>query len=261
MREGLFLNCDGNSHLIVYDRVRGEPVCSLCGLVLEEDRFDLIMEGAAVSKITRHARGTRKARGTAVKAWSVTGMLQNSLEKAGAPKTVRDKAHWLYHSIHERGLERGYNAATIAKALVYTGYKLSEIPVALNECGAISRQERKHLAALYRRMCSRLNLKVPTFESLDYVQHLSSRLKISQDVLKLAEEILKKAKANGMENGRNPLGIACSAIYVAQRQSEGRLTQKMLAQASALSESTVRVNCSRIRELLPDPAFSRKRRA
>ena len=65
-----------------------------------------------------------------------------------------------------------------------------------------------------------------------------------------AIDILSKAKKIGMVAGKDPMGLAAAALYLACITSGGNKTQKEISVASGVTEVTIRNRCAGLRELI-----------
>ena len=90
----------------------------------------------------------------------------------------------------------------------------------------------------------------PRFASADYLPYLTRKNKVNDATMTLASEILERIKDRLLIKGANPIGIAASALYIADRMTDNRFTQKELAGEAGVTEVTIRANCKMIHSLL-----------
>ena len=65
-----------------------------------------------------------------------------------------------------------------------------------------------------------------------------------------AIEILEKAKEVGMIAGKDPMGIAAAALYIACISNNETKSQKEISLASGVTEVTIRNRCAGLRKIL-----------
>ena len=93
-------------------------------------------------------------------------------------------------------------------------------------------------------------MKVPVVDPAEYVAMVAARAKASEFVQADALEILSKAEQAGAVDGRNPIGLAASALYLASTQEGEGLTQKEAAEAAGVTEVTLRGECQLLRKAI-----------
>ena len=257
-REDPFLTCDEEVHAVVYDPDRGEPVCSKCGLVLDEMRLDFVMESTSVPKTRASRLRPHVASKRSLRRQSIERSLRDAFSKKSVQKTVQDKTLGLCQVVYKKQLHRGYSVSTLCSAMVYTAHRMCRVPTILADCGTASATERRRVARCYDRLCKELEMNVPRFESADYLPYLAEKKKINDATMTLASEILKKIKDRRLIKGANPIGITASALYIAGNMSSCRFTQKELAVAAGVSEVTIRTDCKMIHRLLQTLLYERR---
>ena len=116
----------------------------------------------------------------------------------------------------------------------------SHIPVSLDEIADISRFDKKKLGYFYRLLLWSLAIKIPLNDPIDHISRFSSQLSLSSPVQLRAVEILQQSRARGLTIGRDPLGLAAAAIYIASIMLDERRTQREVAEVTKITEVTVR---------------------
>ena len=79
---------------------------------------------------------------------------------------------------------------------------------------------------------------------------IASLAGLGEKTKRKAIEILGKAKKIGMVAGKDPMGLAAAALYLACITSGGNKTQKEISIASGVIEVTIRNRCAGLRELI-----------
>jgi transcription initiation factor TFIIB len=100
------------------------------------------------------------------------------------------------------------------------------------------------VAKNYRELVVELHLRPPLDEPSKYVSVYASRLGLGWAVEKRALEILQEVKLRGLQQGRNPRGLSCTAVYIAakegQKDNVQSITQKRISKVSGISDMTIR---------------------
>ena len=89
-------------------------------------------------------------------------------------------------------------------------------------------------------MIHELNLKIPLANPTDYIVRFAADLKLTGATARRAIDLVKEAKQKGLTAGKDPTGLAAAAIYIAGIIENDRRTQREIAEASNVTEVTVR---------------------
>jgi transcription initiation factor TFIIB len=81
---------------------------------------------------------------------------------------------------------------------------------------------------------------MPIADSLTYVSKIAEKNRISGRTQGAAIAILADAKRRRFAAGKDPMGLAAAALYIACLQHGEKITQKDIADASGVTEVTVR---------------------
>jgi transcription initiation factor TFIIB len=77
-------------------------------------------------------------------------------------------------------------------------------------------------------------------DPLMYVSKIAERTGISGKTQGIAIQILREARNRRAVAGKDPMGLAAAALYVACLQNDEKKTQKDIAEAAGVTEVTVR---------------------
>ncbi|BCU67476.1 transcription initiation factor IIB [Sulfolobales archaeon HS-7] len=196
--------------------------------------------------------------------WQIRARIQTSIDRnlaqamneleriannLGLPKSVKDEASSIYRRAVEKGLVRGRSIESVVAASIYTACRRMKVARTLDEIAAYTKANRKEVARGYRLLLKELQIDVPVTDARDYVTRIGAVLGVSGSAMKMAAEILEKAKSTGITAGKDPAGLAAAAIYIAALQNGERRTQKEIAQLAGVTEVTVR---NRYKELIQE---------
>jgi transcription initiation factor TFIIB len=73
-----------------------------------------------------------------------------------------------------------------------------------------------------------------------YVSKIAERTGISGKTQGIAIQILREARNKRAAAGKDPMGLAAAALYIACLQNSEKKTQKSIAEAAGVTEVTVR---------------------
>jgi transcription initiation factor TFIIB len=166
--------------------------------------------------------------------------LRRYSEKVAVSEEVVERAAYIYRKALERGLIRGRSITLMTGAALYAAIRDMEIPRTLKDIAAASNVSKKDLARSYRLLLNELDLKMPIADASRSVSKIASKAGLSERTKRRAQEILARARQHEISAGKDPMGLAASALYVASVLEGEEKTQKEIAAAAAVTEVTIR---------------------
>lgn len=182
--------------------------------------------------------------------------LERLSSQLGIPKPIRELAALLYRKSIIKKLVRGRSIEAMVAATLYAACRMRVKPRPLDEVADVSRIDKKKLGQCYRLLLRSLNVKIPLSNPIDYISRFASQLDLSSPVQLRTVEILQQSREKGLTIGRDPLGLAAAAIYVASIMLDERKTQREIAEVARVTEVTVRNRYKEIVEVLEIDAKS-----
>ena len=176
--------------------------------------------------------------------------LRRFSDKLTVSEAVTEKAAYFYRKALERSLVRGRSITSIMAASLYAACRDMEVPRTLKDVAAVSNVKKKDLARSYRLLHKEMDFKMPVADSLRCVSRIASRAGVSEKTQRRAREILVRAKQMRITAGKDPMGFAASALYVACTLEGEEKTQKDVAEAAGVTEVTIRNRYKGLRSAL-----------
>jgi len=162
-------------------------------------------------------------------------------DKTYIPRPVKEKAAVIYRKALNKNLVRGRSIVAIAAAALYAACRKSGTPRTLREISEASLVKKKDIARCYRLLLRELDIQMPIADPLTYVSKIAEKTGISGKTQGLAIQILREAKKRrAAAAGKDPMGLAAAALYIACLQNDEKKTQKDIAEAAGVTEVTVR---------------------
>ncbi|UCE44594.1 MAG: transcription initiation factor IIB, partial [Candidatus Bathyarchaeota archaeon] len=152
-------------------------------------------------------------------------------DKAYIPSSVKEKAAVIYRKALDKGLVRGRSIAAIAAASLYAACRQTETPRSLREISEASLVDKKDVARCYRLLIRELDIHMPIADPLTYISKIAEKTGISGKTQGVAIKILREAKKRHAASGKDPMGLAAAALYIACLQNDEKKTQKDIAEA------------------------------
>ena len=156
------------------------------------------------------------------------------------PRPIKEKAAVIYRKALDKSLVRGRSIAAITAAAAYAACRGSGTPRALHEIAEASLVDKKDVARCYRLLLRELDMHMPIAHPLTYVSKIAERTGISGKTQGIAIQILREARNKRAVAGKDPMGLAAAALYIACLQNNKKKTQKEIAEAAGVTEVTVR---------------------
>jgi transcription initiation factor TFIIB len=166
--------------------------------------------------------------------------LERLSSKVSISPPIREKAAVVYRKALDKGLVRGRSINAIAAAALYAACRKNGSPKSLSEIANASLVDKKDVARCYRLMVQELDFQMPISTPLTYVSKIAEKNGISGKTQGIAIAILREARQKRFSAGKDPMGLAAAALYIACVQNNERVTQKDIAEAAGVTEVTVR---------------------
>ena len=171
-------------------------------------------------------------------------------DKLSLTDNVIEKAAYLYRKANERKLVKGRSIHGLVASCIYAACRDTETPRTLNDVADGINVRRKDVARCYRLIFRELDLKVPIADPVNGVSRIASEAGLGEKTKRKAIQLLNKAKKIGMVAGKDPMGLAAAALYLACISDGGSTTQRNISDASGVTEVTIRNRCVGLRSLL-----------
>ncbi len=171
-------------------------------------------------------------------------------DKMGLADAVVEKAAYIYRKAMEKKLVRGRSIHGLIAACLYAACRNTETPRTLDDVAESINIRRKDVARCYRLIYKELDLKMPVADPTKGIARIASMANLSEKTKRKAMEILNKAKVIGMVAGKDPMGLAAAALYLACISNGEIRSQKDISVAAGVTEVTIRNRCVGLKGLL-----------
>lgn len=161
-------------------------------------------------------------------------------DKLAVGDAVVEKTAYIYRKALEKGLVRGRSISALIASALYAACRDTQTPRTLKDIGNASNIKRKDIARCYRLLLRELSLKMPVVDPIKCVARIASKAELSEKTKREAARILKTAEENKISAGKDPMGLAAAALYVACVANGENKTQRDVAEAAGVTEVTIR---------------------
>lgn len=161
-------------------------------------------------------------------------------DKLAVGANVIEKAAYIYRKALEKGLVRGRSISALVAAALYAACRDTETPRTLKDIANASNIKKKDVARCYRLLIRELDLQMPVVDPIKCVSRIASKAGLNEKTKRVAIDILKRAEEAKISAGKDPMGLAAAALYVACVMHGENKTQKDVAEAAGVTEVTIR---------------------
>ncbi len=177
-------------------------------------------------------------------------MLWGVSEKLSLNQAILENAAYMYRKALEKDLLRGRAIPGVVGACIYASCRNAKIPRTLEDVANALSITKRELAKYYRLLVNELSLNMPLVDPIVCVSKIANSANLSEKTKRKALDILRLIDETGFSAGKNPMGLAASAVYVAALQEGERITQSQIAKVAGVTEITVRNRSKGIINLL-----------
>jgi transcription initiation factor TFIIB len=252
---------------LIQDEETGEIICANCGLVVSEMYFDrrlYIDEETSSStakplspserkKMDRLMIIDRRLRADAGDPYVLRvaiSEINRLVQTLHLPEAVEDNAEGIYRQAQKAGLVLRGTISGFAAASVYAACRAQGIPRTLKQVSEASSENVKSISRMYRILISELKISVELDNPLKHLSRIARAVNLPHKVERLASDILVKAMNSGYHTGKNPKGLAASALYLASKELGEKSTQLELSDAAGVSALTIRKRVKGLQEVV-----------
>ena len=171
-------------------------------------------------------------------------------DKIALTDNVLNSAAYIYRKAMEKKLVRGRSIHGMVAACIYAACRNSETPRTLDDIAGGINIKRKDVARCYRLIFRELELKMPVVDPIKGISRIASIAELSEKSKRKAVSILDQAKKIGGVAGKDPMGMAAAALYLACISTGEAKSQRDISEASGVTEVTIRNRCTGLRKML-----------
>ena len=166
--------------------------------------------------------------------------LNRLADKLKVSSSVIERSAHIYRKALKKDLVKGRSISDIITASLYAACRETDTPRTLKDIVEASGVKRKNAYKSYRLIVREMNLKMPVLNPVKNISKISSRAGIPEKISRKALMILEKVKKAGISAGKDPMGLAATALYIACATEGEPITQKTIANAAGITEVTIR---------------------
>ena len=156
------------------------------------------------------------------------------------PEPIREQACVLFESAQSENLLQGRSIEGFAAAAVYATCRTASVSRTLSEVTDAARADEDELWVAYDALNTELGLPTGPIDPREYLPRFASALDLGPAVERRARHLAERARETGIDNGKNPSGVAAACLYTAARAENVPLTQEAAAEVADVTAVTLR---------------------
>ena len=174
------------------------------------------------------------------------GELGRQRDKLGMSDAMIDKTAYIYRKALGKGLVRGRSTSAILAAAIYISCREMGAVRSLKDVGEITDVKRKVISRSYRILIQQLEMIIPVIDPTKCIAMIANKAKLSEKSKRMAIDTMKDLTNTEASAGKRPMGLAATILYLSCLRNDEAVTQKDIAEASGVTEVTIR---NRIKDL------------
>ena len=176
--------------------------------------------------------------------------LSQVMDGLDAPETIRELARALAHRAFAAKLDRDWSIEVVAASAVYAAFRRDGDTRTLNEISGVAEVNQTALGRSYKSLADELAIDLEPVSPHEFVSRFAGPVGASDETKTRAHDIVAESVEAGLLSGVKPAGVAAAALYLADHEQDGRLTQREVATVASVSEVTIRHRCAEQTQLL-----------
>ena len=176
--------------------------------------------------------------------------LARLVDKVDVKPPIKEKAAIIYRKALDKGTVRGRSIAAIVAAALYAACRATGTSRTLREIAEASLTDKIDVARCYRTLLEELEIKIPPPDPILYISKIAEKVGISGKTQGLAIQLLRDTKKKLAHSGKDPMGMAAAALYIACLLNKENKTQRDLADVIGMTDVTIRTRYNTIKDAL-----------
>jgi transcription initiation factor TFIIB len=171
-------------------------------------------------------------------AFVTMGAIQSKLEISDA---VIERTAYLYRKALTKNIIRGRTISGMILSALYVACRESGVPRTLQDISDVGNISFKNLSRHYRIFVKTLELQVDSLNPSEFVSKIGTSVGLSEKAKRDALDIIENARQRGgITDGKNPVSLAATALFLSGMMNGEKATQDSIAKASGISSVTIR---------------------
>ena len=160
--------------------------------------------------------------------------------KLGLSDSVVEKVAYIYRKAHEKKLVRGRTISGVLGAAVYIACRETGNPRTMKDVAKVINVTHRELRKNYGILVLGLGLKITLVDPMNCINRVENKIGISEKTRRHAMDLMSIVTESRESNGKNPMGLAATVLYLSCLALGEYRTQLIFAEAGGVTEVTIR---------------------
>ena len=167
-------------------------------------------------------------------------ILEGLKGKLALPDSTVEKTAYIYRKALAKKICSGRSVPIIIAATLYAACRLTNTPRTIQDISNASNLKRASIHRIYRILIQELNLTLDSYNPINFIGRIATRIDVSEKTKRDAIQLLIKAEKQMITSGKNPIAVAATVVYVAAVKNGEIVTQTKMSEVSEISSVTIR---------------------
>ncbi|MGI0047355.1 MAG: transcription initiation factor IIB [Nitrosotalea sp.] len=177
-------------------------------------------------------------------------MLDSLKTKLAIPDSTVESAAYIYRKAMQKKITIGRSAKSLMCASIYAACRQAGIPRSIHDLAQATGIGRKEVSRDYRKLTEELELDLAHCNAAEFVAKIATEVNISEQIRREALKLLQKLSDKGLTDGKNPMVLAASTLYLCCVLNDEYKTQNEIAKAAGVTAVSVRTRYQALKKSL-----------
>lgn len=187
-------------------------------------------------------------------------VLHTLKDKLNLSDVTIEKAAYIYRKALAKGMIRGRSGEVVAVASIYIALRESQSPISLRELSKAGNIRLNKIARIVRLVSIELDILIPLADLKRSVSKVGNTVGLSEKTKREAVDLISYIKEIEYSDGKKPMTIAATVLYLACIKTGERVSQKEIAKAAGVTDVSIRnrvkdIKARNIVQVPPPPAI------
>jgi transcription initiation factor TFIIB len=172
--------------------------------------------------------------------------------KLGLTDAIIEQTAYIYRKAQQKKLVRGRTMISLVAASLYAACRELDTQRSLKEIAEACNIKVKDLSRSYRLLLREFDISVPIPDPIKAVAKIANVLGLSEKTTRDAARVIEEVRQHGGSAGKDPMGLAGSALYLMCVKNNESVSQKDIAVAADVTEVTIRNRAKELKTKYPE---------
>lgn len=173
-------------------------------------------------------------------------ILHTLKDKLNLSDVTVEKAAYIYRKALSKRMISGRSVEAVAVASIYIALRETQSPISLKEISKVSNIRLNNIARTVRLVSTELDILIPIADPKRSVSKVGNTVGLSEKTKREAVDLISHIKDIEYSDGKKPVALAATMLYLACIKTGEYVSQKEIAKAAGVTDVTIR---NRVKDL------------